>query len=99
MFQEWFKDYERITKEGKCRYCQKDELEKQYKTMLYIPLPLEDDFSEKLFDANADDTPIQYIRRNDNKYYLITEIPEIGEVYRTEINYCPMCGRKLKGGD
>ena len=82
-----------------CRYCEKEKFEEDYKNMLHLPFPLEDDFSEELFDANADDTPIQYVRKNDNKYYLITEIPEIGEVYRAEINFCPMCGRKLKEGD
>ncbi len=58
-----------------------------------------DDSSEEYFDINKEDVPIQYIRKNDKEYFLITEInDEDGNVLSTEINYCPMCGRKLGDG-
>lgn len=79
-----------------CEYCEKEEFESKYKNELYKNFPIIDDYLEKLIDINKDDTPIQYIRKQDNKYQLVTElVNEDGDVISTEINYCPMCGRKL----
>ncbi len=79
-----------------CEYCEKEEFENKYKNKLYKNFSIIDDYSEKLIDINEDDTPIQYIRKQDNKYQLVTElVNEDGDVISTEINYCPMCGRKL----
>lgn len=79
-----------------CEYCKKEKFESEYKNELYLSFPLKDDYTEKFIDINKDDTPIQYIRKQDNKYQLVTElVNEDGDVISTEINYCPMCGRKL----
>lgn len=79
-----------------CEYCEKEEFENKYKNKLYKNFSIIDDYSEKLIDINEDYIPIQYIRKQDNKYQLVTElVNEDGDVISTEINYCPMCGRKL----
>ena len=80
-----------------CEYCKKENFEDKYTNELYLRFPLMDDFSEEYFDLNKDDSPIQYIRKNDKRYFLITELNnENGDVLSTEIKYCPMCGRRLR---
>lgn len=80
-----------------CKYCEKEKFEDKYKNELYLNFPLMDDFSEEYFNINNDNVPIQYIRKNDKKYFLITEInDEDGDVLSTEINYCPMCRTKVR---
>lgn len=79
-----------------CEYCENEKFEKRHKNELYKNFPIKDDYTEKYIDTNKDNTPIQYIRKNSNKYFLITElINEDGDVISADINYCPMCGRKL----
>lgn len=79
-----------------CKYCQRENFEKEYKNELYLNLPIKDDYSEEYIDINEEDKPIQYIRENDKTYYLITEFNnEEGDVISLKINYCPICGRKV----
>lgn len=80
-----------------CEYCEKEEFEKKYKNELYKSFPIVDDYSEKLIDINKGDTPIQYIRKHNNEYELVTElVNEDGDVISTEINYCPMCRKEAR---
>lgn len=75
-----------------CEYCEKEKFESEYKNELYLSFPLKDDYTEKFIDSYDENNPVQYIRKNDKKYYLITELNnEDGDVLSTEINYCPMC--------
>lgn len=85
MYQDWFKDYEKITKEKKCKCCEyiKDlqELEEKREKIPGI---------KHILKARLTTiTRREGIRRNagviDWKAY--------------PLNYCPMCGRKLKEGD
>lgn len=79
-----------------CKYCEKEKFEDKYKNELYKSFPIIDDYSENLIDINEDDTPVQYIRKRNNKYQLVTElVNENGDVIVIDISYCPMCGRKL----
>lgn len=75
----------------KCEYCYEH---KVMKNKLYPNLPIIDDFTEEEFFGN--DTPLQYIRKENNKYQLTTETQNSeGDVLILNLNYCPMCGRKL----
>lgn len=77
MYQEWLKDYERITKEKGCEYCR------------------ERGRRENLLD---DDKLTLKIKKDRVLGFSIrAEIEE--HIIYTNINYCPMCGRKLKEGD
>lgn len=80
-----------------CEYCKKEKFESEYKNELYLSFPLKDDYTEKFIDPYDENNPVQYIRKNDKKYYLITELNnEDGDVLSTEINYCPMCRKKAR---
>lgn len=72
-----------------CQYCENGN-GKEFK--LYSNLPIQDDFDKEYIENNQ----LQYIRQDKQKYFLVTETNnEDGDVLILEINYCPMCGRKL----
>lgn len=73
-----------------CKYCENGDGEEY---VLYSNLPIKDDFNKE----DIEDNQIQYIRKDINKHFLVTETNnEDGDVLILEINYCPMCGRKLE---
>lgn len=38
-----------------CKYCQRENFEKEYKNELYLNLPIKDDYSEEYIDINEED--------------------------------------------
>lgn len=79
-----------------CKYCEKEKFENKYANELFKSLPLKDDYTDKSLNPYKEGNPVQYIRKNKAKYKLITELAnEDGDVLNIDINYCPMCGRRL----
>lgn len=73
-----------------CEYCENGNGEK---FKIYPDLPIQDDFDNEYIKDNQS----QYIRKDEEKYFLVTEINnEDGDVLILDITYCPMCGKKLK---
>ena len=80
-----------------CKYCEKEKFESEYKNELYKSFPIIDDYSEQLININEDNTPVQYIRKQNNRYQLVTElVNEDGNVIVSDINYCPMCRKEVR---
>lgn len=80
-----------------CIYCENIKINPKMRraTELMKNLPIVDEFSEKEIIEGEED-PQQYIRRDKNKHYLVTEFADDeGTVISFEISFCPMCGRKL----
>ena len=83
-----------------CKYCEKkiatgNRVKEVIRVELMENLPIIDDFSEKPIE-NDRNNPVQYMRKYENKYSLITEFANgEGTVLLLHINNCPMCGRKL----
>ena len=77
-----------------CEYCEidcKNNNEYQYMNNM----PVLDDFDKKLLTGI--NRQYQYIRKSKKTYNLITELNnDEGDVLNLPINYCPMCGRKLR---
>ena len=77
-----------------CKYCEidcKNNNEYQYMNNM----PILDDFDEKLITGT--NRQYQYIRKSKKTYNLITELNnDEGDALNLPINYCPMCGRRLK---
>ena len=78
-----------------CEYCERNKI---FECELFSNLPITDDITGEYIGSYEDGNPLQYIRYLKNKYQIITEFNnDDGDVLSLDINYCPMCGRKLGG--
>lgn len=79
---------EKVTGKGR-KITESDHVELMQNMTIY------DDFTNKeiIHDGNS---PVQYIRKYKQKYFLVTEFAnDDGDVIVLPIQFCPMCGRKL----
>ena len=83
-----------------CKYCEKviatgKHVKDVIEAELMETLPIIDGFNEKPIE-NDGNNPVQYIRKYENRYSLITEFADDeGTILLLPINNCPMCGRTL----
>lgn len=90
MFQEWFKKFEKYKKEN-CEYCCKgNKVEihgKDFELKPTAGFKYDRKYSSWIMKG-----------KEDKKAAIMISTDGTNGVY-TDINYCPMCGRKLKEGD